>query len=381
MTNDDLLDPVTDGNAALDTTATESEDSHVEAGEDTTETTETKTDGDEESVDGAPTSDLSPAATELETETAGAEAKIPPPSAKLLAKVAEMRDVQKNLLDVKDAKKSSAKSFGDREKALEGQIERIGEEIDELSWHERYVPEEGLCYRTNLLDPEQTEVRPYEPPKQTELDLRPVDERLKDVVVDSYGESDEGEPYVVKAVASDSVVVEFYDSGTKRIEASDWGDFIAKLDLELEQSDHEKRFIDMRRELDEDILECLNDGKKTYTSSEVTHWLGWLHQLEPHVRASLDRLIEEKKVQAADKDGKTVYLLSAQDDSDDRDEVTTVSIIDHVTPEWQSTGDIATVAGMDSKAAGRELKKLLEQGLIESEGEKRGRKYRRGAES
>lgn len=52
-------------------------------------------------------------------------------------------------------------------------------------------------------------------------------------------------------------------------------------------------------------------------------------------------------------------------------------ILEHLTEQWEPVSDIATRAGLESKAAAKLLKIGIEEGQVQAEGEKRGRRYRK----
>jgi hypothetical protein len=146
MSNDDLLDDVTEG-------APDVSEKGEEAPEEAT----------------------------AETERPSPDLPSPPlpdfvPNAALLQLMGEAVKTRHELESVRAQKTASAKAFGEREKAidlklgelLEDILGELLEDIDSRTWHERFVEEEGLCYRTNRLTGE-TETRPYTPPPQREL--------------------------------------------------------------------------------------------------------------------------------------------------------------------------------------------------------------------
>jgi hypothetical protein len=138
MSNDDLLDDVTEG-------APDVSEKGEEAPEEAT----------------------------AETERPSPDLPSPPlpdfvPNAALLQLMGEAVKTRHELESVRAQKTASAKAFGEREKAIDLKLGELLEDIDSRTWHERFVEEEGLCYRTNRLTGE-TETRPYTPPPQREL--------------------------------------------------------------------------------------------------------------------------------------------------------------------------------------------------------------------
>jgi hypothetical protein len=112
---------------------------------------------------------------EAETEADGPSPDLPSPAlpdfvpdAALLSLMGEAVKTRHELESIRSQKTASAKAFGEREKAIDLKLGEILEEVDGLTWHERFSEEEGLCYRTNRLTGE-TEMRPYTPPPQQEL--------------------------------------------------------------------------------------------------------------------------------------------------------------------------------------------------------------------
>lgn len=311
----DLLEPITE--------ATE-EGEDVSTKEIETEVAEVQETQSEEGGDCADSVDPSDDAQTLDANKQDSPIDLPSPDPKLFVKIAEMREVQRKLINVKEAKKSSARSFAEREKALESQIEALGEEIDELSWHERFVPEEGVVYRTNLLNPDLTEVRPYEPPAQAELNFRLLD-------------------------STQSVPREGNDSESLGV--------LGVLEDEVGQTV-------------EQVLEALDLDNSHYTRIET----------------ALNQLVDTASAKVAIKNDETVYLLGDERDAEVYNDVEDVDIDsdidDHdavlaqVKPQWRSASEIGLAAGVNSKVAGRVLRGLFAKGAIEAEGEKRGRKYR-----
>jgi hypothetical protein len=363
--NDNLLDPI-DGNAALDTTTTDpEEDSHVEAGQDEANTPKEQ----EESENEDCCSDVP------DSEPAGDT--LPPfePDAALLAKFGELIATRKELESVRAQKKASAAAYSEREKGLDARVGDLTQEIEEKTWHERFDEEDGVVYRTNRLTGE-TETRPYSPPAQPEIPF--VDERLRGITSGMFGEDPDGNAYKVEAVARDSVVISYYDDGTKRIGVDDWPEFAPRDDVE--QRDYEEAFSEEQAVWTQNVLEAIHEEGSTI--EQVTEALMLSAEHEGRVARALDRLDKNKAVRTVTRevDGEEQMVILLQDPDEVADEPEKeVSILDHVTEQWEAVGTIAERAGLDSKVAAWQIKKELEAGRVEAEGEKRGRKYRRVA--
>lgn len=288
MTNEDLLDPVdttfvTDGNLALDTTATETEeDSHVE---------ET---ADEE----APAVDASEEPQTDSESPAGdpATAELPPwtPSAKLLEKLGELISNRQKIEQVRNQKKATNAAYKEREDALDARIGELTEQINEETWHEVFDFENGIVVRTNRLTGE-IETRPYEPPRQAEIPW--VDDRLRAVVVGQYGEDPYGNHYVVEKVDRDSVLVRYYDDGTRWVGVSAWGDYAPRKDVD--QAEYEQAFSEEQASWTNDVLEAIEEEGATAVQIEESMFLGGGEQLA-RVQLALDRLESSRAVRVAE---------------------------------------------------------------------------------
>jgi hypothetical protein len=230
-------------------------------------------DATDEAPDVEETSEEAPEEADSDAIGAGEDLSLPDfvPDAALLQLMGEAVKTRHELESVRAQKTASAKAFGEREKAIDLKLGELLEDIDSRTWHERFVEEEGLCYRTNRLTGE-TETRPYTPPAQRELPLVQLDPRIAGLTVGLFGEDEGGEHFVIKALAADSVVVEYPDWGTHR-EGAEAAEFL-KTDAEF-QADYRKAFEEAREAYCDDVRSAIPfDGctcQQIVDEADATH--------------------------------------------------------------------------------------------------------------
>jgi len=297
------------------------------------------------------------------------------PSASLLAKLGELISTRHEVEAIRAQKKASAAAYADREKALDARISDLTEQINEETWSEVFDPENGIVHRTNLLTGE-TETRPYEPPPQVEL---PFVEHVSDTRDDGpqvglYGEDDNGDSYVVEKVDGDEFVVAYYDDAVYRLETSVWEEYAPRPDVD--QQDYRDTFEGRQAKWSVEVLENVN--QMGMSLAQIRESLFLPLRDEPRIIRALQRLQASGSIKTEGLHGTTVYLLhDGEADEEPTPAPTTTSILPYVTDQWEGIREIAARAGIDSKVAAKEAKKLLVDGAIEAEGQKRGRKYRR----
>ncbi len=345
--NDDMLDPI------------DEEQADVSEGENAAETTEEASTSESEDNE-------SPVGDPPDAETPWT------PSAKLLEKLGELISNRQKIEQVRNQKKATNAAYKEREDALDARIGELTEQINQETWHEVFDPENGIVVRTNRLTGE-TETRPYEPPKQTEIPF--VDSRLTEVEVGQFGEDPDGNHYRVDRIDRDAVLVRYYDDGTRWVGVSAWSDYAPREDVE--PSEYEEAFREEQADWTTDVLGVLGAvGEEGATLCQVTEALGLDDHHEARVLAALQRLEANRAVRATVRgegdEGEHVCVYVLQDP--DAPEVN--PILEHLTEQWEGVSDIAVRAGLDTKAAAKMLKIGVEEGQVQAEGEKRGRKYR-----
>jgi hypothetical protein len=343
--NDDMLDPINnedDEEQADVSEAADAADAETQAPEDAQE--------DSEGAAGDPP-----------------VAELPPwtPSAKLLEKLGELISNRQKIEQVRNQKKASNAAYKDREDALDARIGELTEQINEETWHEAFDAENGIVTRTNRLTGE-VETRPYEPPRQAEIPF--VDPRLANVLPGMYGEDSDGNHYVVERIDRDSVFVRYFDDGTRWVGVSAWPDYAPNADVD--QAEYEQGFAEEQASWTSQVLEGIDEEGSTCRQVAETMMLEGEHH-EARILAALDRLAANRAVRVTVRGDDRVYLLQ------DPDAPEINPILEHLTEQWEPVSDIATRAGLESKAAAKMLKIGIEEGQVEAEGEKRGRRYRK----
>jgi hypothetical protein len=197
-----------------------------------------------------------------------------------------------------------------------------------------------------------------------------------------YGEDSDGNHYVVERIDRDSVFVRYFDDGTRWVGVSAWPDYAPHADVD--QAEYEQGFKEEQASWTSQVLEGIGEeGSTVQQVAEAMMLEGEEH--EARILAALDRLEANRAVRVTvrgpmgnrswlsgeDREEDRVYLLQ------DPDAPEINPILEHLTEQWEPVSDIAARAGLDSKAAAKLLKIGIEEEQVQTEGEKRGRRYRR----